>query len=172
MDDFAPHWFIQNFSAPEYFLPKLRDEGEVGVPTKGWPTAFVDTRDIADTAATVPRGRAYRQILHSTGPIAHTWHEAIQAIVKAAGHEMWYVDVDIEEHLSGPAYSGLPNQAMEHHRAVHEFMCSKNSSDISGAIETILSPPSRALHQYNRESVHLRRRETTRSKFPMRPSDR
>ncbi|WVT77902.1 NAD(P)H-binding protein (plasmid) [Sinorhizobium chiapasense] len=123
-----PHWFMQNFSAPEYYLPKLRDEGEIRVPTKGWPTAFVDTRDIADVAATVFLGAGHAGRSYTlTGPSAHTWHDAIQIISKAAGHEMWYVDADIEEHLSGPAYSGLSNQVIKHPRAVYEFLCSKNS---------------------------------------------
>ena len=168
-----PHWFMQNFSAPDYFLPKLRDGGEVRVPTKGWPTAFVDTRDIADVAATVlleagHAGRSYTL----TGPLAHTWHDAIQAIAKAAGQEMSYVDVDIEDHLSSPAYSGLPSHVMQHHRAVYEFLCSKKSADVSGAIESVLGRASRSLDLFVQESAPLWRREIGQSNFSMRPSDR
>ncbi|ASP83059.1 NAD(P)H-binding protein [Sinorhizobium meliloti] len=154
-----PHWFMQNFSEPDYYLSNLRDDGEIKVPTNGWPTSFVDTLDVAEVAAAALLelghvGRSYTL----TGPSAHTWHDAVRMISEVSGREMRYVDISTEEHLGRSVFSDLPKHVIEHHQAVYDFLSSESSSLISSAVEDILARPARSFERYVSENAHLCRR--------------
>lgn len=150
-----PHWFMQNFSDPNYYLSQLRDECDLRVPTGGQAVSFVDTRDIAEVAAAALLENGHSGKYYTlTGPRAHTWRDAVGMISKAAGRDMRYVDIPLDAHLAQSSKE-LPSHVMEHDRAVYEFLRSEASAEVSGDVETILKRPARSFESYVLDSSHL-----------------
>jgi uncharacterized protein YbjT (DUF2867 family) len=92
-------WFAQNFSEDYMLGPVLG--GEVALPAGDVPEPFVDAEDIADVAvaALTEDGHA-GQLYELTGPRPLTFREAVGEISRAAGREIRYVPVSVEEYAS------------------------------------------------------------------------
>jgi uncharacterized protein YbjT (DUF2867 family) len=92
-------WFSQNFSENYLLEPIL--SGEVVLPAGDIPEPFVDAEDIADVAvaALTEDGHA-GQIYELTGPRLLTLEEALGEIARAAGREIRYVPVSVQEYSS------------------------------------------------------------------------
>ncbi|WP_133271791.1 SDR family oxidoreductase [Hymenobacter radiodurans] len=89
-----PGGFMQNFA--EQYGHSIRHEGKFYLPLGDSKVAYIDVRDIAAVAATIltadinqHHGQAYTL----TGPAAVSGQEVAQAISKACGRAVEYVDV-------------------------------------------------------------------------------
>lgn len=100
-------WFSQNFSEDYMLEPVL--SGEVALPAGDVPEPFVDAEDIADVAvaALTEDGHA-GQLYELTGPRLLTFEEAVGEISQAAGREIRYVPVSVEEYASVLAEHDVP----------------------------------------------------------------
>jgi len=98
-------WFMQNFSE-DYMLEHVLS-GEIRLPAGDVPTPFLDADDIADVAvaALTEEGHA-GQLYELTGPRSLTFAEA-------AGREVRYVPVSLEEHAAEAAEHGVPAEVVE-----------------------------------------------------------
>ena len=105
-------WFMQNFSE-DYVLEHVLS-GEIRLPAGDVPTPFLDADDIADVAvaALTEEGHA-GQLYELTGPRSLTFAEAAAEIAEAAGHEVRYVPVSLEEHAAEAAEHGVPAEVVE-----------------------------------------------------------
>jgi uncharacterized protein YbjT (DUF2867 family) len=92
-------WFNQNFSENYLLEPIL--SGKVALPAGHVPEPFVDADDIADVAvaALTEDGHA-GEVYELTGPRLLTFEEALGEIARAAGREVRYVPVSVEEYSS------------------------------------------------------------------------
>ncbi|MQY09050.1 NAD(P)H-binding protein [Actinomadura macrotermitis] len=92
-------WFAQNFTEDYLLEPVLG--GEVVLPAGDVPEPFVDAGDIADVAvaALTEDGHAGR-VYELTGPRALTFAEAVAEIGRAAGREIAYVPVPLEDYAA------------------------------------------------------------------------
>jgi uncharacterized protein YbjT (DUF2867 family) len=105
-------WFAQNFSE-DYMLEYVLS-GEVALPAGDTPEPFVDADDIADVAvAALTDDRHIGQLYELTGPRLLTFAEAVGEISKAAGREIHYVPVSIEEHAAVAAEQGVPGEVID-----------------------------------------------------------
>ncbi len=100
-------WFAQNFSE-DYWAEGILN-GELALPAGEVPEPFVDADDIADVAvaALTEDGHA-GELYELTGPRLLTFAEAIDEIAKAAGREIRFVPVTIDEFASEAAEQGAP----------------------------------------------------------------
>ena len=100
-------WFSQNFSE-SYFLDQVLS-GEVALPAGDVREPFVDADDIADVAvaALTEDGHAGR-LYEVTGPRLLTFAEAVEEIGRAAGRDLRYVQVSLDEYTSLLAGYGVP----------------------------------------------------------------
>ena len=100
-------WFSQNFSENYLLEPIL--SGEVALPAGDVPEPFVDADDIADVAiaALTEAGHA-GELYELTGPRLLTFEEAVGEIARAAGREVRYVPVSLEEYSSVLAEHDVP----------------------------------------------------------------
>jgi uncharacterized protein YbjT (DUF2867 family) len=100
-------WFSQNFSESYLLEPIL--SGEVAVPAGDVPEPFVDADDIADVAlaALTEDGHGGR-LYELTGPRLLTFMEAVGEIAAAAGREVHYVPVSVEQYASMLAEHEVP----------------------------------------------------------------
>jgi uncharacterized protein YbjT (DUF2867 family) len=105
-------WFAQNFSE-DYLLEHVLS-GEVALPGGDTPEPFVDADDIADVAvAALTDDRHIGQLYELTGPRLLTFAEAAEEISKAAGREVRYVPVSIQEYASAAAEQGVPDEVID-----------------------------------------------------------
>jgi uncharacterized protein YbjT (DUF2867 family) len=105
-------WFMQNFSE-DYWLEHVLS-GEVPLPAGDTPEPFVDADDIADVAvAALTDDKHIGQLYELTGPRLLTFAEAVEEIAEAAGREIRYVPVSIEEYAAGAAEQGVPGEVIE-----------------------------------------------------------
>jgi uncharacterized protein YbjT (DUF2867 family) len=92
-------WFSQNLSENYLLGPIL--SGEVVLPAGDIPEPFVDAEDKADVAlAALTEDGHVGQIYESTGPRLLTFEEAVGEISRAAGREIRYVPVSVQEYSS------------------------------------------------------------------------
>jgi uncharacterized protein YbjT (DUF2867 family) len=105
-------WFSQNFS--EGYMLEHVLSGEVALPAGNTPEPFVDADDIADVAvAALTEDGHVGELYELTGPRLLTFAEAVEEIAKAAGREIRYVPVSIEEHAAAAAEQGVPAEVID-----------------------------------------------------------
>jgi uncharacterized protein YbjT (DUF2867 family) len=105
-------WFAQNFSE-DYMLEHVLS-GAVALPAGDVPEPFVDADDIADVAvAALTDDRHIGELYELTGPGLLTFEEAVDEISRAAGREIQWVPVSIEEHAAAAAEQGVPDEVIQ-----------------------------------------------------------
>ncbi|WP_131740898.1 NAD(P)H-binding protein [Actinomadura roseirufa] len=104
-------WFAQNFSE-DYLLDPVR-EGEVVLPAGDVPEPFVDADDIADVAVAALTGGHAGQVYEVTGPRALTFAEAAAEIGGAAGREIVYIPVGMDDYAAALREHGLPGEVVD-----------------------------------------------------------
>ena len=108
-------WFMQNFSE-DYMLEHVLS-GEIRLPAGDVPTPFLDADDIADVAvAALTDDRHIGELYELTGPRSLTFAEVAAEIGAAAGREVRYVPVSLEQHEAELAEHGVPRRG---DRAAH-----------------------------------------------------
>jgi uncharacterized protein YbjT (DUF2867 family) len=102
-------WFNQNFSE-SYLLDPVLD-GEVVLPAGDVPEPFVDAEDIADVAVAALMEEGHTgEVYELTGPRLLTFGEAVGEISEAAGREIHYVPVSVEDYTSALIEEGVPEE--------------------------------------------------------------
>ncbi|MFI0481229.1 NAD(P)H-binding protein [Actinomadura sp. 9N215] len=106
------NWFAQNFSE-DYLLDPVR-AGEVVLPAGDVPEPFVDADDIADVAvaALTQNGHA-GEVYEVSGPRALTFAEAVAEIGRAAGRDVPFVAVPLDDYAAELRRQGLPDDLVE-----------------------------------------------------------
>jgi uncharacterized protein YbjT (DUF2867 family) len=105
-------WFAQNFSET-FWLEEILG-GELTLPAGAMPEPFVDADDIADVAvAALTDERHIGQLYELTGPRLLTFAEAVSEIGQAAGREIRYAPVSIEDYAATAAEQGVSGDVIE-----------------------------------------------------------
>lgn len=105
-------FFGQNFSESFFLEPILN--GKVALPAGDVPEPFVDADDIADVAVAALTEEGHGgQLYELTGPRLLTFAEAVGEISRAAGREVRYVPISVEEFAFGLTEDGLPPEVVE-----------------------------------------------------------
>ena len=101
-------WFMQNFT--ESFLLEPILGGEVMLPASDQQfEPFIDADDIADVAvAALTDDRHIGEVYELTSPRLMTFPGAVAEIAEAAGREIRYVPISVEEYAAGAAEFGVP----------------------------------------------------------------
>jgi uncharacterized protein YbjT (DUF2867 family) len=100
-------WFMQNFSE-DFMLDAIRS-GEVALPAGDEAEPFVDADDIADVAvAALTDDRHIGELYELTSPRLLTFEEAVAEISRAAGREVRYVPISVDEYAAAAAEHGVP----------------------------------------------------------------
>ncbi|MDQ3363638.1 MAG: NmrA family NAD(P)-binding protein [Actinomycetota bacterium] len=102
-------FFNQNFSENYLLEPILG--GEVALPAGDVPEPFVDADDIADVAVTALTEDGHAgKIYELPGPRLLTFAEAVGEIAQAAGREVRYVPISVEQFASALTQDEVPSQ--------------------------------------------------------------
>ena len=102
-------WFMQNFS--EALMLEQVLDGTIALPGGDVRTPFVDADDIADVAvaALTEPGHAGR-LYELSGPRALTYAEVAGEIARAAGRDVRYVPITLDEFVAGATAAGVPRR--------------------------------------------------------------
>ena len=143
-------WFMQNFSE-DYWLEHLVS-GEVPLPAGDTPEPFVDADDIADVAvAALTDDRHIGQLYELTGPRLLTFAEAVEEIAEAAGREIRYVPVSIEDYAAGAAAQGVPGEVIELLRFLFGEVLDGRNAHLADGVQRALGREPRDFADFARE---------------------
>ena len=135
-------WFMQIFSE-DYLLDPIR-AGEVVLPADdGQLDPFIDADDIADVAvaALTEPGHA-GQVYELTSPRLLSFPEAIAEIAKAAGRDITYVPLSVEDYAAGAAEHGVPAEFVEFLTYLFSDVLG-NSAYVTDGVQRALGRPAR-----------------------------
>ena len=100
-------WFAQNFS--EGFLLDAVLAGELALPAGRIREPFIDVDDIADVVvAALTEDGHVGQLYEVTGPRLLTFGQAVEEIARAAGRDIRYVPISMEQFTSVLAEQDVP----------------------------------------------------------------
>jgi uncharacterized protein YbjT (DUF2867 family) len=145
-------WFMQNFSE-DYMLEHVLS-GEIRLPAGDVPTPFVDADDIADVAvAALTDDRHVGQLYELTGPRSLTFVQAATEIAEAAGREVRYTPVSLEQHEAELAEHGVVAEVIELLTYLFgEVVDGRNASTTDGVRRALGREP-RDFADYTRETA-------------------
>jgi len=145
-------WFAQNFSE-DYMLEHVL-RGVVALPAGDMAEPFIDADDIADVAVPALTDAAHiGEVYELTGPRPLTFSEAVAEIARAAGREIRYVPVAIEEHAAAAAQDGVPPEVIELLTYLFgEVLDGRNAHPADGVCRALGREP-RDFSQYARDAA-------------------
>jgi uncharacterized protein YbjT (DUF2867 family) len=137
-----PGWFAQNFS--EGFFADAIRAGELRLPAGDGAASFVDAADIAAVvvAALTEDGHT-DQIYELSGPHALTLTEAVATIAEAAGREIRYVPISVEDYVMELVQQGLPPADAEAFADVIAPLREGTDEYVSDGVQRALGRPPR-----------------------------
>ena len=145
-------WFAQNFSE-DYLLEHVLS-GEVALPGGDTPEPFVDADDIADVAvAALIEDKHIGQLYELTGPRLLTFAEAAEEISKAAGREVRYVPVSIQEYATAAAEQGVPDEVIDLLTYLFGKVFDGRNSHLTDGVQRALGREPRDFADYARDAA-------------------
>jgi uncharacterized protein YbjT (DUF2867 family) len=135
-------WFMQNFSE-DYMLEHVLS-GEIRLPAGDVPTPFLDIDDLADIAvAALTDDRHVGELYELTGPQSLTMDEVSETIGRAAGRDVRYVPVSLEQHAAEAAEHELPDEVIELLTYLFREVLDGRNADTTDGVERALGRPPR-----------------------------
>jgi uncharacterized protein YbjT (DUF2867 family) len=145
-------WFSQNFS--EGFFTEQVVAGEMVLPTTSVPEPFVDVEDIADVAALALAEDGHEgQVYELTGPRLLTFEEAVGEIAAAAGREIRYVPVSLEDYAAGAAEQGVPSEFVEFLTYLFGEVLDGRNASLTDGVQRALGREPRDFSEFAREAA-------------------
>jgi uncharacterized protein YbjT (DUF2867 family) len=145
-------WFAQNFS--ENFWVDTVLSGEVALPAGQVPEPFVDADDVADVAvAALTDERHSGELYELTGPRLLTFAEAVDEIARAAGREIRYVQVSIEDYVAAAAAEGVPAEVLELLTYLFSEVLDGRNAHLAKGVQSALGREPRDFSDYARDAA-------------------
>lgn len=118
------------------------------------PEPFVDVDDIADVAvAALTDDRHIGQLLELTGPRLLTFAEAVEEIATAAGRELRYLPIAIEENEAALAEQGVPPEFVSFLTYLFHEVLDGSNAYLTDGIQTALGREPRDFREYARTAA-------------------
>ncbi|WP_432047952.1 NAD(P)H-binding protein [Streptomyces asiaticus] len=133
-----PTWFMQGFAEDDLMrAPVLA--GEVRLPAGDGLEPFIDTEDIAETAAAVLTREGHEGCTYElSGPRALPLAEAVAAIAEASGRPVRYVPVSEEEYVAGLVADGTPEEAARFVARLWGWLRDGEDAHLSDGVQRVL----------------------------------
>ena len=145
-------WFCQNFSEG-YFLEPILD-GEVALPAGDVGEPFVDAEDIAAVAAAaLTDDRHDGEVYEVTGPRLLTFAEAIAAIGAAAGRDVRYVRVSVDDYAAALTAASVPDDMVRLIRYLFTDVLDGRNASVQDGVGRALNRPPRDFREFARDAA-------------------
>jgi uncharacterized protein YbjT (DUF2867 family) len=147
-------WFMQNFSE-DYWRDHVLS-GEIRLPAGDLPTPFLDVDDIADVAAeALTDDRHVGELYELTGPRSLTVAEVATEIGGAAGRDVRYVPVSVEQFAAEAAEHGVPDDVVELLTYLFREVLDGRNADTTDGVERALGRPPRDFAAFARGAAEV-----------------
>jgi uncharacterized protein YbjT (DUF2867 family) len=141
-------WFSQNFSEGALLEPVL--SGEVALPVGDVAEPFIDAEDIADVAvAALTEDGHTGQLYELTGPRLLTFAEA-------AGREVRFVPVTMEQYASVLAEHGMPEEVVSLLAHLFTEVLDGRNAHLTDGVRRVLGREPRDFADYARDTATTR----------------
>jgi uncharacterized protein YbjT (DUF2867 family) len=145
-------WFSQNFSEGPFQGPLC--QGTLALPAGDVGEPFVDAEDIADVAvAALTEPRHAGQLYETTGPRLLTFAEATAEIGRAAGRELSYVPISLDELTAGLEQEHTPPEITALLRYLFGEVLDGRNARLGDGVSRALGRPPRDFAQYARDAA-------------------
>jgi uncharacterized protein YbjT (DUF2867 family) len=145
-------WFMQNFSE-DYMLDHVLS-GEIRLPAGDVPTPFLDIDDLADVAvAALTDDRHVGQLYELTGPRSLTMAQVAEEIAAAAGRDVDYVPVSLDQHAAEAAAHGVPPEFVDLLTYLFAEVVDGRNADTTDGVERALGRHGRDIADYARATA-------------------
>jgi uncharacterized protein YbjT (DUF2867 family) len=145
-------WFAQNFSE-DYMLDAILS-GEVALPAGEMPEPFVDADDIADVAlAALTDDKHIGEVYELTGPRLLTFAEAVEEIAEAAGREIRYVPITVEDYAAVAAEQGVADEFIELLTYLFSEVLDGRNAHLADGVQRALGREPRDFRDYARDAA-------------------
>lgn len=145
-----PSWFMQNFGT--YWLHDIRTQGAIRLPAGQGRNAFIDSRDIAETAAALLSGdRFANQAFTLTGPKPLDHAEVARILSAATGKAIGYQDIPAADFKKGLLAAGLSEAYSDLLVLLIGFLREGYVANATDAVQAILGRPPRAFEAYAKD---------------------
>ncbi|MFG1221784.1 SDR family oxidoreductase [Xanthobacter wiegelii] len=146
-----PNWFADNFHT--FWKPGI-DHGVIAVPAGDGKTSFIDTRNIAESAAaalTTDRfdGRAF----NLTGPEALSYGEAAAVLSRVTGKAIAYTPVDDDGFVGILTGAGVPEAYARFLATLFHPVREGWTARVTGDVETLTGHAPRSLATYAQDNA-------------------
>ena len=146
-----PNWFADNFHT--FWKPGI-DHGVIAVPAGDGKTSFIDTRDIAESAAaalTTDRfdGRAF----NLTGPEALSYGEAVAVLSRVTGKTIAYTPVDDDGFVGILTGAGVPEPYARFLATLFHPVREGWTAQVTADVETLTGHAPRSLATYAQDNA-------------------
>jgi uncharacterized protein YbjT (DUF2867 family) len=145
-------WFSQNFSE-DFWLESVLS-GEIALPAGDTPEPFVDADDIADVAtAALTEGGHAGQVYELTGPRLLSFADAAAEISKAAGREIRYIPVSLDEYAQAAAEVDVPKDVIEMLTYLFGEVLDGRNAHLADGVKRALGREPRDFSDYARDAA-------------------
>lgn len=151
-----PGFFAQNLESA--YRADIVEDDRVYVPAgRTQPVNWIDTRDIAEVAATVladpapHRGRDYTL----AGPRAVPWSTVTEALTAALGRTIRYVPASVLGYVRHLSRRGLPRGAIAVQTILHVLLRFGQGATEDPTLERLLGRPGRGVGQYIEDHAEI-----------------
>jgi uncharacterized protein YbjT (DUF2867 family) len=143
-------FFNQNFSE-NLWIDDVR-RGVVALPSDGVREPFIDANDLADVAvaALTENGHA-GQLYELTGPRLLTFADAIVEIAKAAGRDIRYEPLSLEQYAVVAAAQGVPKDVVDVLTYVFGTVLDGRNAHLADGVQRALGRKPRDFAEYARD---------------------
>jgi uncharacterized protein YbjT (DUF2867 family) len=147
-------WFMQSFSE-DYMLDHVLS-GDIRLPAGDVPTPFLDIGDLAEIAvAALTDNRHVGELYELTGPRSLTFAQAAAEIGEAAGREVRYTPVSLEQHAIELEQHGVPPEFVEFLTYLFEEVVDGRNADTTDGVRRALGREPRDFAGYARATAGI-----------------
>jgi uncharacterized protein YbjT (DUF2867 family) len=145
-------WFMQNFSE-DYMLDHVLS-GDIRLPAGDVPTPFLDIDDLAEIAVeSLTDDRHIGRLYELTGPRSLTFAQAAAEIGEAAGREITYTPVSLEQHAVELAEHGVAPEVVDLLTYLFDEVVDGRNADTTDGIRRALGRDGKDFADYARETA-------------------
>jgi uncharacterized protein YbjT (DUF2867 family) len=145
-------WFAQNFSE-DYWVEGIR-AGELALPAGNVPEPFIDADDIADVAvAALTDDRHIGELYELTGPRLLSFADAVDEIARAAGRDIHYVPVSLQEFAAAAAAQDVPAEMIELLTRLFDEVLDGRNARLTDGVQRALGREPRDFDKYARDAA-------------------
>lgn len=142
-----PNWFLQNFHT--FWIQGIQQHNKILLPAGNAKVSFIDTRDIAATAATLLTTDKFdRREFDLTGPTPVDHMQVAVELSRVTGRTITFEDTTAKDFLNGLLSANLPKDYAEFLVMIMGFLREGYSARITESVKEITGVAPRSLAAY------------------------